>query len=287
LLGRIQAPDGFEKTEMAGRVLLLSRDGLGAPAREILLRPETWSGLEAGDPTGSASGRGTTRRVDLGEGRRAVVKKMRRGGIAARVWRDRFAGTDRLLANLTVPTRASDRGVPTARPLALVLREGPAGLFEAWMATEEIAGAEDLLARLRREPAPTDDEQRAVLETLRHAHDVGLDHPDLNLGNVLVDSGRGESPWSVHLIDLDRATITDGALPFSARQRCLRRLERSYVKKFGPAGPLGPDGTDRWYDLYAGDDTVLRDRLRAGRRTGRRLLGLHRLGWRLSGRGRP
>lgn len=284
--GGIEAPDGFEKAEVEGHVLLLAVDGLDDRAATVLRDAATWAGLEDYDSPKETSGRGGTRRVDLGDGRRAVVKKMRRGGLAARVWRDRFIGAGRLVANLEVPVRALRLGIPTARPLALLLREGLPGLFQAWMATEEIGGTEDLLARLRRDPVPSEPEQRSVLRTLRDAHDAGLDHPDLNLGNVLVGSGKGDGDWSVHLIDLDRSTQAQTALPFRARQRCLRRLERSYVKNFGDPGPLGPGGTDRWYDLYAEGDAVLGDRLRSGRRAGRRLLGLHRLGWRLTGSGR-
>ena len=61
-----------------------------------------------------------------------------------------------------------------------------------------------------------------------------------------------------------------------------------------PAGDLPPEWLARtravcfgtrpdepaWYDLYAGSDSALRQRLERGRRVGRLWIRLHRLGWR-------
>ena len=118
----------------------------------------------------------------------------------------------------------------------------------------------------------------AAIFLVRRMHDAGLHHRDLNLGNLLLRrSASGE--WEAFVVDLDRAALRPGSLPFGARLRALRRLERSYVKHFGRQGPLGADGGRVWYGLYAGDDETLARRLEACRRVGKVWLAIHRLGW--------
>jgi hypothetical protein len=86
----------------------------------------------------------------------------------------------------------------------------------------------------------------------------------------------------VWVVDLDGARLHAGPLPFAARQRALRRLERSYVKTCHPR-PAG-DGVRRSiYASYAAGDNELERRLARGRRAGQVWIQIHRLGWR--GRG--
>jgi hypothetical protein len=166
--------------------------------------------------------------------------------------------------------------VATAAPVALLLREGPTGLFEAWLATEEIEGARDLLTRLAAMPTPARESLLNAMAEVRRAHEAGLDHRDLNLGNVLV---RGLDDGEAFLVDLDRARLRSRPLPFRARRSALRRIQRSYEKRFGADGPLGEGGSLAWYDLYADDDSELRRRLHAGIGASRFWIALHRLGW--------
>jgi hypothetical protein len=201
------------------------------------------------------------------------------------LWRDRFLGSRRLLANLTVPAEVERRGIATAAPVALLLREGPPSFFRGWLATSEIEEARDLLTRLGETPIPTRPQLASVAAQVRRAHDQGIEHRDLNLGNLLVrERGAG---WEVFLVDLDRAVVHPVPLPFASRQSALRRMERSYEKHFGPDGPLGPGGSRSWYSLYAGEDEELRRRLGAGMTFGRLWLAVHRLGWKRPGGGVP
>jgi hypothetical protein len=221
-------------------------------------------------------GRGGVARVELDEGRRVVLKKMRRGGWLRGLWGDRYLGRQRLLRNLSVPVEAARRGIATAAPVALLIRGSGSGLFEAWLGVEEIPGATDLLTLLR--VHPPSDPAAAAMTFVRRCHDLGLLHRDLNLGNLLARPGAGG--WEMFVVDLDRAVLRSGPLGFRARQASLRRLERSHAKGFGRDARSRERSFDRWYELYAGNDASLRRRLASGRPFGRLLLALHRMSWR-------
>ncbi len=184
----------------------------------------------------------------------------------------------RVVATLSASVEAELRGVPTAAPIALIVKAGPGGLARGAMAFQEIEGSEDLALRVVRRTTTLAD-LVATIGTVRAMHDRGVRHPDLNLGNVLLRPGAGDSP-EAFVIDFDRATFTPGPLPFASRQAGVRRLERSCAKLTGAPGPLGPGSEDLWYAIYAGDDADLLRRLSRGRAAGRLALAVHRLGWR-------
>jgi hypothetical protein len=240
---------------------------------------ERWDAWRRALSSGSASsGRGMTTVVPGPSGSRWRLKSMRRGGWLAGLWRDRYLSGRRLVATLLASVEALARGVPTARPIALIVEPGPGPLTRGAMAFEEIDGAEDLAHRVVRRAATRDDLQGAI-GAIRAMHDRGVSHPDLNLGNVLLRPLAGAARQAF-VIDFDRAAFVPGPLPFGSRQAALRRLERSCAKLTGEPGPLGPGSENLWYELYAGDDAVLARRLAAGRWAGRVSLAVHRLGWR-------
>jgi len=267
-------PEGFA-VERCGRGLLYARPELLGALRDVgLTGAERWSELLA--QTSVGPGRGTTARLELPGGPRVVLKKMRRGGLTARLWHDRFPGRRRLLANLVLPAEAARRGIPTPAAVALLLRPGALGTHEGWLMTEALEGARDLLTILRA-GSPARGMLTAVMAGVRAMHDRGLHHPDLNLANLLVRVDEGGH--HVFVIDLDRARLERGALAYRGRLSAIRRIERSYLKNFGAEGPLGPDPGRVWYATYAGGDGDLARRLEASRRAGRVWLELHRLGW--------
>jgi hypothetical protein len=203
---------------------------------------------------------------------------MRRGGRLAGIWRDRYGSARRLVATLSASAEARARGVPTAQPVALIVEVGFGGFARGAMAFAEIEESEDLARRVVRKAATRADFEAAI-GAVRAMHDLGVVHPDLNLGNVLLRPKSASLP-DVFLIDFDRATFAPGPLPFGRRQAGLRRLERSCAKLTGIPGPLGPGSEDFWYTTYAGDDADLAHRLARGRAWGRCALAVHRLGWR-------
>jgi tRNA A-37 threonylcarbamoyl transferase component Bud32 len=116
----------------------------------------------------------------------------------------------------------------------------------------------------------------AVVALVRRMHDAGVDHRDLNLGNLLLREQDGEE--AAFVVDLDRARLHVASIGFAARQRALRRLERSYVKVC--CGRAQESVRERLYASYAGANEALAARLERGRATGRLLIRLHALGWR-------
>ena len=271
------APAGFAVRE-AGRRTLLAREALLEPVLAAGLDdPSTWESLAAARPGGP--GRGASGRLALPRSVRVVVKRMRRGGWAGPIWRDRFLGSARLLRNLSVPLEAMRRGVPTAAPAAMLIEEGPPGLRRAWLAVEEIEGAEDLLTRLSGPSGLSEGELRAALRAVKGMHDRGVEHRDLNLGNLLVRSGDAGLP-EAFVVDLDRARLHGAALPVRKRRAALLRMERSYLKRFGDEGRLSDSRARAWAAAYAGDDRDLAAILAAPSVLERASLAIHRLGWR-------
>ena len=259
----------FEEVDAGtGRRLLVRSDRREEAVAAGLLRPETWEAHLAG----GGAGRGRAGRLLFPDGTSLALKRMRRGGSLAWLWRDRFLGRGRLIRNMTVAREAIARGVPTPAPVALLTAGGPPGLFRAWLATETVEGARDLAALLR-ERAVGPAQVAASLRAVRAMHDAGIEHRDLNLGNLLLRSG--PSGPEAFVIDLDRARVLPRALSRRARQAALRRLERSHVKLFGVPGPFGADGAE-WYEGYAAGDPELARYLAAGREVGRLRLALHR-----------
>jgi len=248
-------------------------------ARLGLDRAEGWSALlrrEAG-----AAGRGATAVLTTATGHALRLKAMCRGGLVARLWRDRFVGSGRLLANLTLPLEALRRGVRTPRARALLLVQGPPGLWRGWLAMDEISGARDLARRLSGDQPPPTRVLVAALHAVRGMHDAGVEHLDLNLGNLaVVESDDAVEGW---ILDLDRARLWPGPVPGGRRSAALLRLERSAAKlAHRGASAVARVPPDAWGAWYAGDDRDMARRIERHRRGGRLALALHRLGWGVS-----
>ncbi len=270
---RLRAPEGFAAVP-GGEGVLFVRLDLEEAARALALdSPGAWEEAVAAGRAGP--GRGARGRIAFPGGPVAVAKRMRRGGLLAPLWRDRFAIASRLVENVEVPRAAAARGIATAAPLALLLIEGPIRLWRGWLAVEEIPDAEDLETRLASGRPPERGELAAAVALVRRAHDAGIEHRDLNLGNVLVRRGRPAGP-EAFLVDLDRARLHARPLGFCKRAAAVRRLERSYLKRFGAAGPLGRDPGALLRSLYAAGDRALGSRFRAIRPLDRVLIALHR-----------
>jgi hypothetical protein len=269
------APEGFRRRSEGRRTLYAAEvDAADASARGLLDR-SSWERVLAGGDR--ATGRGASATLARGGGAGWRLKQLKRGGWAARVLGDRYASPLRLIRILAASGEVARRGVPTPRAVALLVERAGAGFVRGFLATEELAGAEDLARRADRRDASEDD-LRAALEAVRRMHDRGVDHPDLNLGNLLVvDTPEGPRGY---VIDLDGVTFGDGPVSLPRRRRALRRLERSCAKRTGSAGYLGPGSEDLWYALYAGGDAELARALSRGRSLRRLSIAIHRLGWR-------
>ena len=220
-------PEGFTRRKTAHGTLYAAASDEGEILRWGLDRGEAWEVLLA---TGDAdTGRGASAVLPRPPGSPWRLKRMRRGGLTASLWRDRYPSAGRLVAMLAASGEARRRGVATPRAIALLVESAGFPLVRAFLATEEIAGAEDLARRARR-GAMTEDDVAAAKRAVRLMHDAGMDHPDLNLGNIVL------APDGVHVVDLDRVTFTSGPLPQGKRARALSRLARSCAKITGSEG---------------------------------------------------
>lgn len=250
----------------------------------------------AGRPAAAAppaSGRGATILVDGGGGRRLVVKLLRRGGLAGRL-RGEFHGRARLLGELATLEEAIRRGVPAAAPAFGAAGRTSSGTTLAVLATVEVAGSESLAEIAAGTGAPASprarrEALRAAGGAVRRAHDAGLDHADLNVGNVLVVLGAEPQgrPEAAVVVDLGASRV-GAPLPLGRRAANLVRLLRSAEKHLGAPGRSPRDAAAflRGY-LDAGGGgrarRAFRGRLLAAIRMRLPALALHRLGWALSG----
>lgn len=171
-------------------------------------------------------GRGQALAVDTEAGP-AVLRRYLRGGLIARVSRDRYLFTgyqrSRSFREFRILARLYEMGLPVPQPLlAGCQRRGPtcrAAILTRLLAnTISLPQAADILEPFH---------WRRLGKTLDRFFRAGVVHPDLNAHNLLID---GEGHW--YVIDFDRARIEDGPVD---PEPMLKRLERSLDK-------LGIDG---------------------------------------------
>jgi 3-deoxy-D-manno-octulosonic acid kinase len=172
---------------------------------------------------GVAAGRGSAMFV-AAEQETWVLRHYHRGGIMARfvddyyVWHglngSRAFREWRLLAELY------ERGMPVPRPIAArVCRYGLS--YTADILTAYLEGTRSVNSMLHAGES-LGDQWQAIGRTLRQFHDQGVDHSDLNVGNILVDD-----EGCVYLIDFDKGRLRESG---SWKQGNLRRLQRSLRK---------------------------------------------------------
>lgn len=229
-------PEGFTVLPVARGVAVM-RQGL-APALRAAGLAEPWK-LRLGELEGGTTGRGPRAVVGVGGGEQVLVKQCLRGGWLARFNRSRYASPARFLRELDVGRRAEQAGCPVLPAIAVVVR--PAGLgVRAWSMSRYLADAEDLAVRMQALPRAADRVAllERVLGALAQLFEAGLEHRDLNLGNVLVRPASGRSPELIRVIDLDRARWRGRPLPARAGRRVTARFERSWSKVLGPDGAV-------------------------------------------------
>ncbi len=168
-------------------------------------------------------GRGSILFFD-GGGVRWVLRRYLRGGMAARVVRDRYLwlGEERTRSfrELRLLGELRRRKLPVPVPVAARYRRGLVS-YRAELITERLPGASPLSAMLA---AGRMDDARwcAVGRCLRSFHDAGVQHADLNAHNIMLGE-QGET-W---VLDFDRGRLRE---PGSWRKDVLDRLARSLDK---------------------------------------------------------
>lgn len=203
--------------------ILFDPTRLRQPAPE-LFDPSHW-GARARE-VGARGGRGAAWFVHDAELGDSVLRHYRRGGLPARLVADRYlwhgANQTRSFREFRLLAELHRLRLPVPAPLAAgYLRAGMS--YRADILLERIPGARSLAERQH-----DADEAlwRRVGATIARFHRQGVDHADLNAGNILVDAD--EAVW---LIDFDRGHRRPPASRW--REGNLRRLRRSLLKLRG------------------------------------------------------
>jgi len=173
---------------------------------------------------GSATGRGTTWFLQL-ETMQAALRHYRRGGWFGKIVRDQywFLGLERTrsYAEFVLLQKLRSAGINVPRPIAAKV-ERTGWLYRADLLSEKISEASDLIDKLQRERLSSDDYQKIGLE-IRKMHNAGVNHTDLNIHNILLDS-----EGKVWIIDFDKCKQQSGN---QWKERNLNRLLRSFRKE--------------------------------------------------------
>lgn len=229
------------RQEIPGGALLFDR--YRAPqARAEWLHPDWWR--TQGEVCAPQGGRGSAWLIDAGE-LHLVLRHYRRGGLVARISRDRYLWRGEVLTrsfhewHLLYQLRQASLPVP-APVAACYLRAGRT--YRAALLVERIPAAPTLAALLAGEPL-SHGHWVAIGRCLRAFHERGVCHADLNAHNVLI--GADGRVW---LIDFDRGGLRQPGL---WRDGNLVRLRRS-LEKLALGWPPGRFADTDWLALLAG-----------------------------------
>lgn len=158
------------------------------------------------------------------QGQEWVLRHYRRGGLISRFNSDTYFGfkpeTSRAWQEFQLLAQMSSMGLPVPRPVAAraIMNNG---IYTADLITVRIPDSSPLGEVLQRRPI----KQRLWFEIgacLRHFHDCGVYHADLNAQNILIDHEN-----KVYLIDFDRCSIKKSTW---WKKFNLARLKRSLDK---------------------------------------------------------
>ena len=154
-----------------------------------------------------------------------VLRHYRRGGLAARVSRDRYfftgARRTRGFREFALLAELIDWGLPVPAPVSARYQRRGLG-YSADLIVRRIPDTDTLAARLARNALDARIGER-VGATIARFHAAGACHADLNAHNILLDARD-----AVSLVDFDRGTLRAPA--FGWQQSNLARLRRSLVK---------------------------------------------------------
>lgn len=204
------------------RAIVYDADRIQQPDSR-LFEPDYW--VQAGAVAGKAKGRGNTLLLDTPFGP-AVLRQYLRGGFVSRFSRDRYLylgyPRSRPVAEANLLARLFNLGLPVPEVLgALCQRRGL--IYSGALLTSRISEAvplADLLGDFSHEYSMW----FAIGVCIRHFHDQGVWHADLNVRNILIDGQK-----RVWLIDFDRARMLQAG--HRALAGNLQRLQRSVRKE--------------------------------------------------------
>ncbi len=224
-----QWPLGSEvrRKDLTGGAMLydVSRAGNAAPA---WFDAAYWR--ERGEIDGEARGRGATHLIRSGK-QNFVLRHYRRGGLMARVLRDRYfwrgESATRAFAEWQLLYHLHRAGLPVPAPVAARYRRH--GLtYTADIITERLMDSVSLAEQLRNRGIPILG-WITIGRCIRTFHDLGVCHPDLNAHNIMLV---GDD--SVYLIDFDRGRLMKPGLWCDGNLVRLRRSLEKITYKLPP-----------------------------------------------------
>lgn len=282
----MEIPTGFMEIDAHG-FHIVTRPAYHDKAVEIA-RQDPENLLADAAPPGPMQGRGSRLVLPGESGETILIKKQKRGGLYGKLRGDIHRSDRQAMAEVIISEHAWKKGVPVGLlAFAMSADAGPGKLASyrrAYSAAIMVPGARSLMEWLT---SPLSEGQRrgvlaAAAAATRRAHDCGLSHGDLTLGNILVTcSEQGE--FNAILIDLTHSTL-GRVLVHKPRLANLVRLYRS-AQKWLPE----PDARRRRREIVR----FLRVYTKGERGETRRFLKsaaghrgslfLHRLSWRIGG----
>jgi 3-deoxy-D-manno-octulosonic acid kinase len=223
----VKLPDGLAPVEAPGARAFAAPE-VEAWVRGVLARGERLHDAASAQAEFHLRGRGSVPVVRTARGR-WVVRHYHRGGLlAAPLLRDRYlrVGVERPLREASASGEVLRRGIATPRVMGgAAYHDGP--FYRADLITEYVANGGDLARALFHDEL-TQAERKQILRSvgglLARAAAAGIEHPDVNAKNVLLDwTAGGPIPL---LLDLDRCRVLPPGVP-SDPTRMLERLARS------------------------------------------------------------
>jgi 3-deoxy-D-manno-octulosonic acid kinase len=210
----------FQRLAIDRGAILFDAERVPAAGPQLFER-EHW--MLHGELTERVGGRGSIDFIES-DGRRWVMRRYLRGGLAARVALDRylFLGEERTRSfrEIRLLAELRNRKLPVPPPVAACYRRGLL-TYSAALITERLPGARTLSEILA--DGRVDDTRWAEIgRCLRRFHDAGVQHADLNAHNIML--GENGEVW---LLDFDRGRLRT---PGSWSGRVLDRLARSLAK---------------------------------------------------------
>lgn len=158
----------------------------------------------------------------------AVLRYYRRGGLLARLIKRHYVWTGaqrtRSWAEYAVLAHLYKQGVAVPEPIAAVWQRCAGFSYTAAIIVKRIPQAVPIAQHL----ATTSPQSVAV--AIKHMHEAGVWHADLNVFNILVTPEQ-----QIYLIDFDKAQHLN-VVDSKQRQTNLLRLRRSLIKVRGTIG---------------------------------------------------
>jgi 3-deoxy-D-manno-octulosonic acid kinase len=192
-----------------------------------------------------AGGRASIALVGTG-GDRWVLRHYRRGGLIARISRDRYfwlgEARTRSFAEWRLLAELGRRGLPVPAPIAARYVRG-ALTYRADLITEHLPDCRTLADAITAAQLPRESWE-AIGRTIARFHGEGVHHADLNAHNILLDRAAAQN---VYLLDFDRGRIERrGAWEHAVLARLRRSLDKIKAQR-----PDVAFGNEQWGWLIA------------------------------------